>query len=405
MWADCSARFNYRHLATAFLIGSLILFGIATGVRADNTNRTVLIPGDHPLPTAGQRITVPIKPGTEIRFGSELNLEDVFVEMQGSDLLVHFAKGGELLLQNFFAALNPPATVAYQKNVPISAETFRSAATGGMTKLKKIAIFSNALSNVEAAAGGPVAAGGGELFGLLKVASWLIERIDLVSKAEAAPRDGNDASASSLQFAQLEAQMQIYLEGALLKEAQNYEAVTATIQENVAATVNRGASSKVDLDVAKGFLLEARLEVKDAAFRRLVAIDAHQDRFGKRLEKAAAPVWPAPPSDQLSVLTAKIAAAKHATVRQNWRRISYAKDTIKLLESLTVLTQEIARAFRDQYSLGRRTVNELISSEKALYQARVQLLHRNVAKLRAEAWLLSAMGSLPPDVIKQPGWQ
>lgn len=364
----------------------------------------IRIPGDHPLPDPGARVVVAVPPGAEIRVDpAAVDLAQAGLSLAGADLVLRPADGGVLVLKDFFAVLSPPATLVLGEAV-LPADLL----------LAQLAPMADELP-VEAAAG-PVAGGGGELFGLLQVVSWLIERVELVPGAvaaeEAAARQLAQAGAPPAagqaeppRFAQMRAQLLIAREAEIARLAVDYETVTATLLAQLHSLIAVGHGGRLELAQAGAFHLEAQLEARDAGFRLAQAVDAHQDAHGERLETAAFPVWSTPPPTGLAAVSAEVAEGERAAARRYWRQARHARETISLLESLIALAEEIRDAYRQQFEIGQRTLAELETAEKTVFQAQVRLVQRRAELLIAEAWLLAATGQLSDDHIKRPGWQ
>lgn len=427
-------RANWLAVRTLVLLGALLALGpiplsaaagplLATG---EATATVVNIPGDYPLPEAGARIAVPVPAGGEIHFDLEaFDPASAQALLEGADLVLRLANGGELILEGFFASVDPPAAIVLGDGLAISAELllaqlaaleWEGSTTEPLpsTDVDKVPIppvpvtLAQAVDSpdpIETAAGGPTAAGGGEIFGLVQVVSWLVDRINIVSKSEAAEPLQLAQSGDLARFLQLEAQLLIAREAEIAKLAANYRDVTRTILAALKDRLAGGGGSRADVDQAEAIHLEAQLEVKEAEFRHALAIDAHQDAYGERLQTATLPVWQAEPPDDLAAITADLPPEQRAMARRYWRQARHASETLKLLETLVVVAEAVRDAYRQQFEVAQRTLLDVEYAEKTLFQARVRLVQRQVDLLTAEAWLLAAIGQLSPDHIKRPGWQ
>lgn len=259
---------------------------------------------------------------------------------------------------------------------------------------------------VAPAAGGPSAAGGGgELFGLVPIISWLLDRLDFISETQAAEPEQMAALADTPLLAQLLAQFRIAREAAVLEAAMAYEAASAARLEDTQYRLEAGSGGRADLEQARAVHLEAQLEVKEAEYRRVLAIDAHQDEFDDRLLKAAYPDWRDEPPRGLEAIRAAVTPDLHNAARRYGRQQAFAEDTKQLLETLVAVALDVRDAYGQQFELGQRTLLEIAGAERVLFQTRVRLAQRNYDLKSAEAWLLSATGKLSPDYIRRPGWQ
>ncbi|MEE9246741.1 MAG: hypothetical protein V3U63_11135 [Gemmatimonadota bacterium] len=389
---------------TLILLGALIMLGaMFLGAAANPTLASseaaapvIRIPADHPLPGPGSRVVVPVPAGGQIHFDPEaFDPASAQVSLEGADLVLRLNSGGELVLEGFFASVDPSAAIVLGETT-ISAEVL-------LLQIQAL-VDADSTPTLETAAG-PTAGGGAELFGLLQVVSWLLDRLDLVSESQAAEPQQLAQSEDLARFAQLEAQLLIAREAEIVKLAAGYESVTAAILAELERWLASGRGSRADVEQARAFHLEAQLEVKEAEFRLTLAVDAHQDAYGERLETAAVPVWESAPPSDLAAITAELAVEQRALARGFWRRARHARETIKLLETLSAVAVNVRDAYRQQFEVAQRTLLDVEYAEKTLFQTHVRLVQRQVDLLVAEAWLLAALGRLSPDHIKHPGWQ
>lgn len=427
-WAVELAGLALILFGALFMIGSVPL-SAAEPVQAagEATVPIVRIPTDHPLPEPGARVVVPVPAGGHIYFDlGTFDPSSAQVFLEGADLVLRLEDGGELVLEGFFASVDPPAAIVLGEELAVSAEVLLAllgyteeawsdpqntgAGPGGDRPAISVEVVLAAAGSEGAAAGhetaaGPMAAGGGEIFGIVQVVSWLLGRLDLVSELQAAEPQQLAQGGQLAQFLQLEAQLLIARETEVANLAAEYEAATGMISGFLKDRLDRGGGSRTDVEQGRAFLLEAQLEVKEANFRLTLAVDAHQDSYGERLETAAVPTWQKELPSTLNEVTSRLTSEHRALTRKFWRQASYARETIELLETLVVVARNVRDAYRDQFEVAQRTLLDVQHTEKILFQARVRLVQRQIDLSVAEAWLLAAMDQLSPDHIKHPGWQ
>ncbi len=396
----------------------------------------IRVPGDYPLPGPGERVVIPVPVGGQVSF--DLAVFDpgrAQVSADGADMVLRWEHGGELVLAGMFASLDPPALIVLGE-ATISAEMLLAqilalagthgppreggagpAADGGdetavpadVPLAQALALAATGEGPLETEAGaGPMAGGGGELAGLLQVVSWLLDRFDLVSETQAAELPQlaqNDASGSGSRFAQLKAQLLIARETEILELAKSYEALNRNILAALKERLAGGGGSQADVDQSRVTHLDAQLEVKAAEYRLALAIDAHQDAYGKRLVTAAVPVWERMPPDDLAAITAALPATQHALARRYLRQARHSREAVALLETLSQVALQVRDAYVQQFEVAQRTLLDVQYADKTLFQSRVRLVGQQIDLLIAEAWLLDALGQLPAEHIKQPGWQ
>lgn len=397
------------YMAAVLFAGLLGLYGYVQAAaaaapapppREDSQAWPVLrIPGDYPLPRGGERVTVPVPVGAEIQLvGEAADPGGWLPAVEGADLLLQRSTGGTLVLKDFFSFEARPATLSLADGVVLTAPDLldslvQAIATGDSSSLDTAA-------SVEPAAGG-----GGELFGIVPIISWLLDRLDFISESHAAEPEQTAARAESPRLEQLWAQLRIAREAEVLRVAKTFEAVMADIVAFLEDMLAGGGGSRADLAQAKAVYLEAQLEVKEAEYRHLLAIDAHQDTFGERLLKAAVPDWRDEPPRGFDAIRTAVPADRHDTARRYGRQRVFAEETSKLLETLVGLATEVRDAYVEQFEIAQRTLLEVLGAERVLFQTRVRLVQRQVELMSAEAWLLDATGKLKADYIRRPGWQ
>ena len=356
------------------------------------------IPGDFPLPGGGERVTVPVPAGAEVQLvGEAADPAGWLPAVEGTDLLLQRSTGGTLVLKDFFSFEAQPATLSLADGVVITAPNLLDALVQ--------AVASGDSSSLEMAAGQPAAGGGGELFGFVPIISWLLDRLDFISEGQAAEPEQTAARVESPLLEQLWAQLRIAREAEVLQVAKTFETVMADIVASLEERLAGGGGSVADLSQAKAVHLEAQLEVREAEYRHLLAIDAHQDAFGERLLNAAVPDWRDEPPRGFDAIRAAVPADRHAAARRYERQRDFAEETLKLLETLAAVATEVRDAYVEQFEVAQRTLLAVLGAERALFQTRVRLVQRQVELMNAEAWLLDATGKLKADYIRRPGWQ
>jgi|GEM_PF-4187652 len=421
----------------AICLGLALPAGPGQALASDEGEPPVIrVPADYPLPGPGEPVVVPVPPGGQIHF--DLAVFDpaaAQVSVEGSDMILRLENGGQLILEGFFASLDPPATlvlgettisaVVLQTQVLALAGTHEPpsepgagpAVSGGdeatvpaeVPLAQTLARAGTSEGQLETEAGaGPVAGGGGELAGLLQVIAWLLDRFDLVSETQAAEAPQlaqNDASGSGSRFAQLKAQLLIARETEILELTKSFEALNGSILTAMKERLAGGGGSRADVDQSRVTHLDAQLEVKAAEYRLALAIDAHQDAYGKRLVTAAVPVWERAPPDDLAAITAALPATQHALARRYLRQARHNREAIALLETMSQAALQVRDAYVEQFEVAQRSLLDVQSAHKTIFRNHVRLVGQQIDLLIAEAWLLDALGQLPAEHIKQPGWQ
>ena len=254
---DCRPTASGRHygraggpaLLTLDLLGALIMFGAVLLVGAGPSLASsvtpppiIRIPADYPLPDPGARVIVPVPAGGHIHFDLKaFDPADAQVSLEGADLVLRMENGGELILEGFFASDDPQAAIVIGDMPAISAGVF----------LTQLVVQDDPVSTLETAAGGPLAAGGGEFFGLVQVVSWLLDRLDPVSDSLAAEPQQLVQSGDLGRFAQMKAQLRIAREAELVRLAARYESITSIIVEQNAVAALKLSDRAVIMDTGE----------------------------------------------------------------------------------------------------------------------------------------------------------
>ena len=372
----------------ALLAAILVALAWPASVRASE----ILIPGDYPAPGPGERVTAETPPGAAVRIDpAAIDIASVEIAVEGEDLVLRLPDGGAIVLAGFLRPGAPEATLLIGDAPPIPASALMATADP------------QSAGDIEPAAG-PSAAGGGEIFGFVRVASWLLDRLDPIGEAaaETAGSVAADASMAPGRFEQMRAQLLVAREAALLDLAREYLEKAKAFAEELAQAAAAGASSAVDVEQGRMLTLEAEIETRDAAHRLALAADAHEDAYGYRLEAALFPEWAEPPPDDLDAVRAGMPDGLAKAARAYWRRAAHGRETLELVDRLVATALAVRNAVLDQFKLGRRSTGEAISILRVVYEAQVQQANRRADKLVAEAWILAARGALGDAYIRRP---
>ncbi len=81
-------------------------------------------------------------------------------------------------------------------------------------------------------------------------------------------------------------------------------------------------------------------------------------------------------------------------ISRAWVALVAARDSLTNLREHVDRTQEVLKAYRDQFELGKRTMLDLMNSENELFQAKSSLVSGEYAVLQAEYRLVAGMGGL-----------
>jgi hypothetical protein len=367
----------------------LILSMMAIFVHAENQGDEQ---GDHnavviPMPAAGQSVSLAVKPGARLRLDFEL--ENVLFSRQEQDLL--FDLGGEsntgLILENYFL-VEPPPTLEGPDGEVVDVEV----------QLVLGAIENGNLEDLPA-----TAAGGTPLAGL-SVFGWLAKRFDRDTPDPIEATIVATSAQTSTRYNQVSSQLLVSRDSMMVDAATSYETVLRLFMDQ------EEERQRVGLSIGSGFMLvsawlkDAQLEHSRAQSHLLMAVDAHQDRFGYRIE--AEPVFPVDWGRRhdrgLEETLAKIDEGQRAAARRYWRTVAMEQESLKLYGERLDELGKVRMAYRDQYDIGRREIVELIAISRSIYDVELETLYTEHRLYEAHARLLEITGRLF-DGDLQPG--
>lgn len=94
----------------------------------------------------------------------------------------------------------------------------------------------------------------------------------------------------------------------------------------------------------------------------------------------------------------QVRLAVEEDVRKTWHALQATQERLLDLEDYVKSSTEVRQAYLDQFSLGERTLLDLLDSENELYNARVMLLAARHAEAFGYYRLLAAIGALLPTL-------
>lgn len=350
-------------------------------VQSDNT--IVLIP----TPAEGQSIEHKVEPGARLRLA--LELENLAFSQRDQDLLldIHAEKKTGLILVDYFL-VEPPPTLEGPDGDTLDVDM----------QLVLTALENGNLDDLE-----PTAAGGTPIAGL-SVFGWLAKRFDRESPD---PNETTIAATSvqtSTLYNQVSSQLLVARDSMMVDAASSYEAVLKLLMDQEEERQLAGMSSSDGAMLVSAWLKDAQLERSRAQSHLLMAVDAHQDRFGHRIEAAADfPVdWGRRHDRELEAALAKIDQAQRAAARRYWRTVAMEKESLKLYGERLDELGKVRFAYRDQYDIGRRQIVDLIAISRSIYDVETEKLYTEHRLYEAHARLLEITGRLF-DGDLQPG--
>jgi hypothetical protein len=256
------------------------------------------------------------------------------------------------------------------------------------------------------------AGGGGELASIVQVVGWFVDRLGLASEAHAQDiedaEDEQSVAADSADADILEillAQIRIATTGAAVRQANDHLEVARQIYQMIAEHAERGFGQGVDLDISTGSILQAELDVLEANYRLDLARDDHQNLSGERLSAASLPELEYPLADGLAAAVQRVPEDRKKLARLYWRQAKFADEALVLVDKWHRIMDRVRTIYRDQFEIGQRTLNDLLSAQFAYYQVGIKKTSLEYELRSAQAWLLNAEGKLTRDQLQRPGFQ
>lgn len=242
--------------------------------------------------------------------------------------------------------------------------------------------------------------GGGEVFSMLQVVSWIVSRIDFSAEAQAQEpmiTDGASARGAGASIIEGLPAHQILIAKARLYRDQSVEALAGSYRESmdllhrsVAERVEGGFTFPAELDVARGAVIQAQLEQHEAAFSRRLSQDDYEEVAGERLSTASRTCFNYTAASTAADAQRRVPQALQSGARRYWRQLQFADETLLLLGELEDIVDGYSRAYWDHFDLGQRNLDQLLATLQTRFQVQVRRQLREYDRVSAQAWLLFA---------------
>ena len=377
-------------------------------VIATHEAQRLRIPADQPLLPTGQRLVVTARSGMTI-FLQDPALAEAEQQIQEHSLQLLTADGREIVIKDLLDAFEeaPRLFIGEQE---VSLETLQVSLD--VQRIQAALEAGKDLGDMlEETAAGP-SGGGGEIFGMVQVISWFVDRLDVTAEAHA-QETGGEAGAAPLPtggpvspvYEQLLAQIQIARDAQIVAHASAYLGISEALLEIMTERAASGVGRALEMEQARAMHLQARLEVAEATFNHELAIDRHQDLYGERLQKSRMPDLTYAASASMRNDLSRLPAAIRTEGRRYWRQLGFATETLEMLQSLDVIVDKVVSMARKHFDIGRASFSELSGAIQLQLQVRVRLSQRNYELKQAQAWLQAAEGNLNGEILLHPGWQ
>jgi len=352
-------------------------------------------------PTDAGRVNIIIQPGQRVDF--DFDLSTVTPIQRNRDLLLDFATDaeretaeGSVLLENFFGVSTPPTVRLTDNRIIASGEVIAVANAERRDSLEML------LRDLEApAAGGSFVSAGIPLFSYLgsSLAERFRSRFSAANETEASLAGGEAPPAASgvTPLARVRNILEIVHAAKELAILQDYKGRLGALQETINRRNEMGVASRTDLDLIAAWVLNA--EQKQAQFRTALdlARDDVENHVGTRPPAYSGyPAdWDAMMPDELDALLEGVPGEDRAAVRQYWRLASLEAGNRQLQGQLKEKVQQVHASILKQFEIGQRTLSDVLTSEKGLYENAIVSNDTEYRLCLAQAELYAVLDRLP----------
>ncbi len=352
-------------------------------------------------PTDASRVRIIIQPGQRVDF--DFDLSTVTPIQRDRDLLLEFAADaereateGSVLLENFFGVSTPPTVRLKDNRIIASGEVIAVANAERKDALEML------LKDLgETAAGGSFVSAGIPLFSYLgsSLAERFRSRFSAADEAEASLAGGEapPAARGATPLAQVRNILAIVHAARELAILQDYQGRLGELQETINRRNEMGVASRTDRDLIEAWMLNA--EQKRAQFRTALdlARDDVENRDGTRPPAYSGyPTdWDARMPDKLDTLLEGVPGQDRAAVRQYWRLASLEAGNRQLQGQLKETLQQVHASILKQFEIGQRSLSDVLTSEKGLYENAIVSNDTEYRLCLAQAELYAVLDRLP----------
>jgi len=352
-------------------------------------------------PSDAATVKIIIQPGQRVDFDFDLSMATPI--QRNRDLLLEFATdderetaAGSVLLENFFGVSTPPTVRLKDNRIIASGEVIAVANAERKDALEML------LRDLEApAAGGSFVSAGIPLFSYL--GSSLAERFR--SRSSAADEAGTSAAGGETlpaatgdtPLARVRNILAIVHAARELAILQDYQGRLGELQEQIKLREERGIASRTDSDLIEAWVLNA--EQKQAQFRTALdlARDDVENHVGTRPPAYSGyPAgWDAMMPDKLDALLEGVPGEDRAAVRQYWRLASLEAGNRQSQGRLKETLQKVHASILKQFEIGQRTLSDVLTSDKGLYENAIISNDTEYRLCLAQAELYAVLDRLP----------
>jgi hypothetical protein len=201
---------------------------------------------------------------------------------------------------------------------------------------------------------------------------------------------------------QVAAQTALFRLARVLQVREDHHVSTLRIEDSITSLVRSGVRRAVDLEQAAASRVESEIALHAAAAGLQAGLTRYCERYGQSLRLGDrfipkwGPRWPA-------TLEAALAAAPSAdpgALRLAWLRVQRSLQALALHEQRVLSIEKVRDAYRQQFDIGQRSLSELVSAERALTEARIDMAVAQAEQAGAQADLMSFLGGLTADELR-----
>lgn len=360
-------------------------------------------------PLNGEVDKYAVEAGQRIDF--EFDLITVTPIQRNRDLHLEFdaelpgeAAGGRVVLEGFFGLVTPPTVRLKDNRIIASGELIAVANAERRDPLEAL------LENLApAAGGGSVVSSGIPLFSYL--GSSLAERFRsrypeaVPVAASQAPEGPAEARERAPSLAQLRYTLAIIRASNELAILQDYRQRINELQGQIDLRAESGVATRTDSELIAAWALNA--EQKQARFQTAldIALDDFENQLGRRPPAYSVypMTWDAQMPVKLETLLEALSGSERSAAREYWRLATLGSDNARLQRQLLAMMEKIHASILEQFQIGQRTLSDVLTSEKGLFENAIVSNDTHYRRHLAQAQLYALLDRLPKAEPDQ--WQ
>ena len=341
-------------------------------------------------PEPGKRVTLLPEPGQALVLDLASDRSEPQMRLLGRDLVIWFPgarlEDDSMIVVEGYADMSPPPDL----------ETRYYSWPGSL--LLQLALDTPPGGLIDPLGMAPDAAAGGSPVASLPVFGWFVSRLQgfmAASAAESPQLAESDEQAARL--AVLLSGLDVIRARDLKKASDRLVTEIEALAELIDQLVNAGRGGKHDVTLVVGWRSVVRYEQIQAEAGTAMALDNYEVLTSTRPALDAFEATAGRDdalAEEVDAFLDKVPEDKQTDARQVWRRWSLARTGIRFRREHLTSLEALRDAYRAQFDIGLRSVQDLLSIERALFDARADLIDTQHILSANRGRALAAIGDL-----------